>query len=81
MPPIDNIKELQFFESFWKISARLAFNPQDGRDLEILIMASGEVPNEATKSPATHSQDDFEKQDYFICPHLLNPFIGFVEIS
>lgn len=44
-------------------------------------MASGEASNEATKSPATHSQDDFEKQDHFICPHLLNPFIGFVEIS
>lgn len=51
-----------------------AFNPQDGRDLEILIMASGEASNEATKSPATHSQDDFEKQDHFICPHLLTPF-------
>lgn len=44
-------------------------------------MASGEASNEATKSPATRSQDDFEKQDHFICPHLLNPFIGFVEIS
>ena len=44
-------------------------------------MASGEASNEAIRSPAINYQDDFEKQDHFICPHLLNPFIGFVEIS
>ena len=44
-------------------------------------MASGEASNEATKNPAINPQDDFEEQDHFTCPHLLNPFIGFVEIS